>query len=91
MIIISANRPPSTPICVLTQEMSEIITLFDDMPICVMEDFNEDILLTQEKQCCTMFRSKGFRQIVTKPTHDSGTLIDHIYTNNKFNKTYNSH
>ena len=46
-------------------------------------DFNEDILLTQEKHCCMMFQSKGFRQIVTKPTHDSGTLIDHIYTNNK--------
>ena len=83
MIIISAYRPPSTPICVFTQEMSEIITLFEDMPICVMGDFNEDILLTQEKHCCTMFQSKGFRQIVTKPTCDSGTLIDHIYTNTK--------
>ena len=44
MIIISAYRPSSTPICVFTQEMSEIITLFDDMPISVMGDFNEDIL-----------------------------------------------
>ena len=83
MIIISAYRPPSTPICVFTQEMSEIITLFEDMPICVMGDLNEDILLTQEKHCCTMFQSKGFTQIVTKPTQDSGTLIDHIYTNTK--------
>ena len=30
-----------------------------------------------------MFWSKGFKQIVTKPTPDSGTLIDHIYTNTK--------
>ena len=83
MIMISAYRPPSTPICLFTQEMSEIIRLFEDMPLCVMGDFNEDILLTQQKHCCTMFRSKGFRQIVTKPTRDSGTLIDHIYTNTK--------
>ena len=68
MIMISAYRPPSTPICLFTQEMSEIIRLFEDMPLCVMGDFNEDILLTQQKHCCTMFRSKGFRQIVTKPT-----------------------
>ena len=53
------------------------------MPLCVMGDFNEDILLTQQKHCCTMFRSKGFRQIFTKPTRDSGTLIDHIYTKTK--------
>ena len=78
MIMISAYRPPSTPICLFTQEMSEIIRLFEDMPLCVMGDFNEDILLTQQKHCCTMFQSKGFRKIVTKPTRDSGTLIDHI-------------
>ena len=53
------------------------------MPICFMGDFNEDIFLTQEKHSCTMFLSKGFRQIVTKPTCDSGTLKDHIYTNTK--------
>ena len=43
MIMISAYRPPSTPICLFTQEMSEIIRLFEDMPLCVMGDFNEDI------------------------------------------------
>ena len=30
-----------------------------------------------------MFRIKGFKQMVTKPTRDTGTLIDHIYTNEK--------
>ena len=63
--------------------MSQIITLFGDMPLCVIGDFNEDILLTEETQCCTMFRTKGFKQMVMKPTCDSGTLIDHIYANEK--------
>ena len=63
MIMMSAYRPP-TPICVFTQEMSEIITLFEDIPICVMGDFSEDIAYRGE-------------------THDSGKLIDHIYTNTK--------
>ena len=30
-----------------------------------------------------MFRSEGFKQLVMKPTCDSGTLIDHIHTNEK--------
>ena len=83
MVIMSTYRPPSTPIHSFTHEMSQIITLFNDMPVCVIGDFNEDILLTKKTQCCTMFRIKGFKQMVTKPTRDTGTLIDHIYTNEK--------
>ena len=79
MVIIST----STQICSFTYEMSQIITLFDDMPVCVIGDFSEDILLTEETKCSTMFRNKGFKQMVMKPTHDSGTLIDNIYTNQK--------
>ena len=26
-----------------------------------------------------MFRSQGFKQMVNKPTHDSGKIIDHVY------------
>ena len=26
-----------------------------------------------------MFRLQGFKQMVNKPTHDSGTIIDHVY------------
>ena len=83
MVIMSTYRPPSTPIHSFTHEMSQIITLFNNMPVCVIGDFNEDILLTKKTQCCTMFRIKGFKQMVTKPTRDTGTLIDHIYTNEK--------
>ena len=49
---------------------------------CVVGDINEDILLTSEKQCCSMFCAEGFKQVVTKPTCDSGTLIDNVYVSN---------
>ena len=26
-----------------------------------------------------MFRSQGFQQMVNKPTHDRGTIINHVY------------
>ena len=35
--------------------------------------------LSENKTCCSLFRSKGLYQLVTKPTCDSGTLIDHVY------------
>ena len=35
--------------------------------------------------CCTMFRLQGFKQMVNKPTHDSGTIIDHIYVSQTLN------
>ena len=83
MVITSTCRPPSTQICSFTHEMLQIITLFHDIPVCVIRDINEDILLIEEMQCCTIFRKKGFKQMVMMPTHDNGTLIDHIYTNQK--------
>ena len=59
--------------------MTKIFKEFKDMKTCVVGDINEDILLTSEKQCCSMFCAEGFKQVVTKPTCDSGTLIDHVY------------
>ena len=32
-----------------------------------------------------MFRSQDFRQMVSKPTHDSGTIIDHVYVSQTIN------
>ena len=39
-----------------TDEMLEIISLFDDMQLCVIGDFNEDILLTQDTTFCTAMK-----------------------------------
>ena len=47
-VIMSTYRPPSTPIHSFTHEMSQTITLFNGMPVCVIGDFNEDILLTKK-------------------------------------------
>ena len=32
-----------------------------------------------------MLRSQGFKQMVSKPTHDSGTIIDHLYMSETLN------
>ena len=79
MIVISVYRPPSTPIVVFINGMLEIIAQFQNVPICVLGDVNEDVSITSNTCCCTMFRLQGLKQMIKKPTHDSGTIIDHVY------------
>ena len=59
--------------------MLEIIAQFQHVPTCIVGDFNEDVSITSNMCCCTMFISQSFQQMVNKPKHDSGTIIDHVY------------
>ena len=85
MIVISVYRPPSTPIDVFLNHMLEIIAQFQHVPTCIVGDSNEDVSITSNAHCFTMFRLQGFKQMVNKPTHDSGTIIDNIYVSQTVN------
>ena len=85
MIVISVYRPPSTPIDIFMNNMLEITAQFQNVPTCFVGDFNEDVSITSNTCCCTMFRLQGFKQMVNKPTHDSGTIIDHVYVSQTLN------
>ena len=79
IIVISVYRPPSTPTDMIMNLMLEIIAQFLHVLTCIACDCNEDVSITSNTHCCTMFRSQGFKQMVNKPTHDSGTIIGHLY------------
>ena len=66
MIVISVYRPPSTPIDVFINGMLEIIAQFPNVPICVVGDLNEDVSITSNTCCCTMFRLQGLKQMIKK-------------------------
>ena len=85
MIVISVYRPPATPIYIFMNLMLEIIAQFQHVPTCIVGDFNEDVPITSNMCCCTMFRLQGFKQMVNKSTHDSGTIIDHVYMSHTLN------
>ena len=85
MIVISVYRPPTTPSDVFINNMLEIIAQFQNVPICVVGDLNEDVSITSNTHCCTMFRLQGLKQMINKPTHDSGTIIDHVYVSHTLN------
>ncbi|VDI68671.1 Hypothetical predicted protein [Mytilus galloprovincialis] len=60
--------------------METLICKLEDLSerVVVIGDFNQDIL----KGSCTVLSfmlSKGFRQLVSSPTTEGGTLIDHVY------------
>ena len=63
MIVISVYRPPSTPMNIFMNVMLEIIAQFQHVPTCIVGDFNEDVSITSNTCCCTMFRLQGFKQM----------------------------
>ena len=54
------------------------------IPTAVMGDINEDALGNSIFE--NFMRSKGFYQMVDKPTRESGKLIDHIYVNDQMDQ-----
>ena len=63
--------------------MTQIAKQFANMPTCIVGDINEDIALKSDKQCCSTLKVHGFTQMVTKPTRDNGTLLDHVFVTSK--------
>ena len=45
----------------------------------------EDVSITSNTHCCAMFRSQAFKQMVRKLTHNSGTIINHVYVSQIIN------
>ena len=62
MIVISVYRPPSTPIDIFMNHMLEIIAQFQHVPTCIVGDFNEDVSITLNMCCYTMFRLQANHQ-----------------------------
>ena len=85
MIVVSVHRPPSTPIDVFMNHMLGIIPQFQHVPTCIVGDFNEDVSVTSNTHCCGMFRLQAFKKMVSKQTHDGGTIIDHVYVSQAVN------
>ena len=84
---VSVYRPPSTPICKFTDKLLNIVSKLKETLTCIVGDFNEDISMTCKMHCSSMLTLIGFKQMVKKPTTDSGTLIDHVYVSQEMTVT----
>ena len=65
--------------------MLEVIAQFQNVPICIVGDLNEDVSITSNTHCCTMFTLQGLQQMIQKPTHDSRTIVDYVYVSHTLN------
>jgi len=79
MVIAVIYRPPSYPMSLFKENVGKLLDWLNPLSetIVVMGDFNDDILksLTIYK----LITDKGYVQLVTQPTTEKGTLIDHVY------------
>ena len=85
IIVVSVYRPPSTLIDFFMNHVLQIIAQFHHIRTCIVGDFSEDVSITSNTHCCAMFRSQAFKQMVSKLTHDSGTITDHAYVSQTIN------
>ena len=66
ILLICVYGLPSTSICSFAKEMNEIIKLFEGTELCIVGDINENVSLSENRTCCSLVRSKGLYQFVTK-------------------------
>lgn len=81
-LIATVYRPPDYPLNMFLANMQLLLDSLDLMgcqPIVVCGDFNEDLLSGGKKAIKEMFVSRGYSQLVSGPTTEKQTLIDHIY------------
>ena len=83
--VISSYRSPHCSVNVWISEMKCLLSLYNSQKVCVVGDMNEDIIVDSPMPIQKMFSDLSFRQHINMPTHDSGTVIDHIYTSNMSN------
>ena len=80
--IFCAYRPPLYDKKQFTEKLCSVVNDHCDVPVCILGDFNENLLGNMDKHIWKTFTNAGFTQHVEHPTRDSGTLLDHVYTHN---------
>ncbi len=76
-------RSPSTPIDTFVNVLNTITSQIQlqSIPTVIMGDMNDSLMDTGISRITTVLSVSGFTQLVTSPTTDKGTLIDHVYYN----------
>ena len=79
IVIAVIYRPPSYPMSLFKEYLAKLLDWLDpkSSTIVVMGDFNDDIL--KSSTISKFITDKSYVQLVTQPTTEKGTLIDHVY------------
>ena len=83
VVIICMYISPSLSKNGVTEEIRKFLNdvTYNTDKVIVVGDFNEDLLEGQDgKVICDSFFRIGFKQHVSKPTTDYGSILDHVYS-----------
>ena len=77
--IVTVYRPSAQPLNLFLSSMKNVIAFVKDRykKTIILGDFNEDSKSPGPIQEC--MSTNGFSQLVTFPTTEGGTIIDHVY------------
>ncbi len=84
MCIIAVYKRPQQMTAQLLSLLSTYLECipYETVPTVILGDFNNNLLLPDHSTVIVRFlENRGFKQIVTQPTTDSGSLLDHIFIN----------
>lgn len=80
--IVTVYRPPTQSSRLFQDHLQHLLASMDTGNITVvLGDFNFDLLETPDHNILQLMSQHGFRQFVTRPTTDQGSLLDHVYVN----------
>lgn len=82
LVVAVVYRKPSHPMLHFLQLLRSLLALMPlHVPTVVLGDFNDNIFGKQSSLLTSLMEEHRFKQFVTLPTTDSGSLLDHIYFN----------
>ena len=82
MYIVSIYKVPQIRTQQWITELKCILDIYKNCKVCVVGDLNENLFPDGIKTIHNCFTDVDYFQHIIMPTHDSGTLIDHLYTHN---------
>ena len=80
--IMAIYRPPTYSVNQWNKYVGMLLESYVQVKICIVGDVNDDVLGNAPTPVVQMFDANGYVQHISKPTRDSGSAIDHVYTRN---------
>ena len=91
MLIVELYIPPSTNTDDFFENFEKLLLTIpsDSVPTIICGDFNTNLLSNDPKvsTLLQLMKYHGFTQLLSRPTHRKGSLLDHIYINRNLNES----
>ena len=82
LVICAVYRKPSLNMNLFENLLDELLQLLPEhVPTIILGDFNDNLISDAMSRLVRFMCGHGYKQYVSRPTTDNGSIIDHIYFN----------